>query len=251
MWGIKLQNTSLSLSLFSPGFKKEFSLEGTPTGFPKASNKYPRPKSVLESQVWPLRVKIISVDKTNLWFDWTGILSSGMSVTSPSVHTQSRRVHIKPAKSEEDNRGKKKKNHFPGSPSTPGSEENSHLSILWSIQQKLSYFFFSCVSKVGDVDTNSTVWGSVRPTARRMKSDNSSKMANKSRRTTWNCAWAAQTPTMWMRKLQKGFLIMKATRAPLTLKWATRGWVSTSRIRFVNLLPHLPWQGKGFTIIGV
>lgn len=87
-------------------------MEGTPTEFPKASNKYPRPKSVLESQVRPLRVKIISVDKTNLWFDWTGILSSGMSVTSPSVHTQSRRVHIKPAKSEEDNRKKEKKNIF-------------------------------------------------------------------------------------------------------------------------------------------
>lgn len=49
------------------------------------------------------RENFISVDKTNLWFDWTGVLSSG---TSSSVHTQVRRVHIKPAKSEEDNRKK-------------------------------------------------------------------------------------------------------------------------------------------------
>lgn len=46
------------------------------------------------------RENFISVDKTNLWFDWTGVLSSG---TSSPVHTQVRRVHIKPAKSEEDN----------------------------------------------------------------------------------------------------------------------------------------------------
>lgn len=38
---IKLQNNSLSL--FCPSFKKEFSLEETLTGFPKASDKYPRP----------------------------------------------------------------------------------------------------------------------------------------------------------------------------------------------------------------
>lgn len=46
--------------------------------------------------------KSISVDKTNLWFDWTGIRSSRMSVTL-TVCPHSRRVHIKPAKSEEDN----------------------------------------------------------------------------------------------------------------------------------------------------
>lgn len=43
------QNFSLNFLVFHcicPGFKTEFSLEGNLTGFPKVSNKYPRPKKL-------------------------------------------------------------------------------------------------------------------------------------------------------------------------------------------------------------
>lgn len=77
-------------------------------------------------------------------------------MTSPAVHNQWRRVHIKPAKSEEDNL----KNLFfspPGSPSTAGPDEKSHLSILWSKQQRLSAFLILGVKGGRCNNTNSTV----------------------------------------------------------------------------------------------
>lgn len=114
------------------------------------------------------RENFISADKTNLWFDWTGVLSSG---TSSSVHTQVRRVHIKPAKSEEDNQ-KKKVSRFSFHTRVRGKLPPVCFTVKST--KTATVLLFRCVLKVGAVDTNSSVCGSVRPTGRRMKSDNSS-----------------------------------------------------------------------------
>lgn len=137
-----------SLSLFCPGFKREFSLEETLTGFPKTSDKYSCPKSIFESQVRPLCVEIhlCGQNKSLVWLDGDSLQQDERDFT---VCPHSWRVHIKPAKSEEDNL----KNIFfspPGSPSTPGPDGKC---LFYGQSNKDCQRFPSWVSKVGDVTT--------------------------------------------------------------------------------------------------
>ena len=199
MWEIKLQNTSLSL--FS---REEFSLAETPTGFPKIPINILVQKGIWESQVWPLRVKIhlCGRNKSLVWLDSL----RRDSETSPSVHTQSRRVHIKPAKSEEDNwknkQTNKQKRVFQVLLPHQGQTKTPTCLFYGPITKNGHLFFFSCMSKA----ETGAVPAEKRPSS------------------------------MWMKKLHKGFLIMKATRASLTLKW---GWLSTSRICSLSIYCHI------------
>lgn len=76
-------------SLFCPGFKKKFSLDGTLEGFPKVSNKYPHPNNseVIKSDLHRVH---LCWTKMDLWFGYMGTLSSRMSVDLKFLLSQSK-----------------------------------------------------------------------------------------------------------------------------------------------------------------